>query len=149
MNNRMENIDQKILDTIDELRLEHHACTARGIAQKLRMSADMVRYRVDLMRKAGLVKWTPMPGSLVRLDEHTLRKQLFEQRIIQHVLANRDNEPYKQLLNQLSAEVLGLSSTESPSNEAPPEPEPRPAAKKPAKKGTPSKRSRPRPQEPK
>ena len=149
MNNRMENIDQKILDTIDELRLEHYACTARGIAQKLRMSADMVRYRVDLMRKAGLVKWTPMPGSLVRLDEHTLRKQLFEQHIIQHVLANRDNEPYKQLLNQLSAEVLGLSSTESPSNEAPPEPEPRPAAKKPAKKGTPSKRSRPRPQEPK
>ena len=149
MNNRMENIDQKILDTIDELRLEHHACTARGIAQKLRMSADMVRYRVDLMRKAGLVKWTPMPGSLVRLDEHSLRKQLFEQHIIQHVLANRDNEPYKQLLNQLSAEVLGLSSIESPSNEAPPEPEPRPAVKKPAKKGTPSKRSRPRPQEPK
>lgn len=147
MNNRMENIDQKILDTIDELRLEHHACTARGIAQKLRMSADMVRYRVDLMRKAGLVKWTPMPGSLVRQDEETSNKHLFEQRIIQHVLANRDTEPYKQLINQLSAEVFGLSSTESPSDEESPAPEPRPVAKKPAKKGTASKRSRPRPQE--
>jgi hypothetical protein len=111
------------------------------------MSADMVRYRVDLMRKAGLVKWTPMPGSLVRLDEQSLKKQLFEQRIIQHVLANQDNEPYKQMLNDLMVEVFGLSSTESPSNEESPEPEPRPVAKKSAKKGTASKRSRPRPQE--
>jgi len=143
----MENIDQKILDTIDEVRAEHNACTARGVAQKLRMSADMVRYRVDLMRKAGLVKWTPLPGSLIRLDKNALEKQLFQELIVQHVLSNRDEEPYKQLLTRLSAEVFGLPSTESPEAEESPEPKPRPAAKKPAKKGTASKRSRPRPQE--
>ena len=143
----MENIDQKILDTIDEVRAEHNACTARGVAQKLRMSADMVRYRVDLMRKAGLVKWTPLPGSLVRLDQHALQKKLFQELIVQHVLTNRDEEPYKELLTRLSAEVFGPQSTESPEAEESPEPTPRPGAKKPAKKGTASKRSRPRPQE--
>lgn len=143
----MENVDQKILDTIDAVRATHHACTARQVANELRMSADMVRYRVDLMRKAGLVKWTPLPGSLIRLDKNALEKQLFQELIVQHVLSNRDEEPYKQLLSRLSAEVFGLPSTESPEAEESPEPKPRPAAKKPAKKGTASKRSRPRPQE--
>lgn len=143
----MENVDQKILDTIDTVRATHHACTARQVANELRMSADMVRYRVDLMRKAGLVKWTPLPGSLIRLDKNALQKQLFQELIVQHVLSNRDKEPYKELLNRLSAEVFGLPSTESPEAEESPEPTPRPAVKKPAKKGTASKRSRPRPQE--
>lgn len=137
----MENVDQKILDTIDAVRATHHACTARQVANELRMSADMVRYRVDLMRKAGLVKWTPLPGSLIRLDKNALEKQLFQERIIQHVLSNRDEEPYKQLLNELSAEVFGLPSTESLEDEESRLPPPRPAAKKAAKKETPSKRS--------
>lgn len=143
----MENIDQKILDTIDEVRAEHNACTARGVAQKLRMSADMVRYRVDLMRKAGLVKWTPLPGSLVRLDQNALQKKLFQELIVHHVLTNQDKEPYKQLLNQCSEQAFGIPSTASPATEESDAPQPRPAAKKPAKKGTASKRSRPRPQE--
>ena len=132
------------IDTIDTVRATHHACTARQVANELRMSADMVRYRVDLMRKAGLVKWTPLPGSLIRLDKNALQKQLFQELIVQHVLSNRDEEPYKQLLNQLSAEVFGLPSTESLEAEESPEPKPRPAVKTPAKKGNPSKRSRPR-----
>ena len=64
----MTNVDQKILDTITEIRRQHNACTARAVAAQLRMSADMIRYRVDQMRKAGLVTWTEVPGSLTRND---------------------------------------------------------------------------------
>ena len=58
------NIDRKILDTITLLRDKHHACTARAVGSHLRISADVIRHRVNILRKHNLVDWNAMPGSL-------------------------------------------------------------------------------------
>lgn len=62
-----DQLDLAILQTIDALREEHDACTARAVANELKYSADVVRYRLQKMMNDDIVKWTEMPGSLVRL----------------------------------------------------------------------------------
>ena len=64
----MRNVDHQILNAIDIIRAEHNACTARAIASKLRISPDVVRYRMVALERAGLVTWTKMPGSVVKLQ---------------------------------------------------------------------------------
>lgn len=69
MTDQMAAIDERILSTIDELRRESFACTARGVARRLRMSNNIVRDRVVKMREANLVTWDSMEGSLRRIRE--------------------------------------------------------------------------------
>ena len=59
-----DNIDISIITTIEEMRETHHACTARLVARRLRVSADVIRYRLQKMREEGTVTWTDVPGSL-------------------------------------------------------------------------------------
>lgn len=63
----MSNIDEQILDTIDRIRAENHACTAGAVADRLRMSKSWIVQRCEIMRAAGIVDWTPMAGSLHRV----------------------------------------------------------------------------------
>lgn len=72
----MTNLEQRILETIKELRQQYNACTARAVANKMRMNPDSMRYRVNDLRKKGLVEWNPMPGSLTTTDSD-LRDQQF------------------------------------------------------------------------
>ena len=67
MAERYDNIDQGILDTIDSMREEFHACTARRVAQLIRVSPDVVRYRMEKLRQDGLVEWNDVPGSIRRV----------------------------------------------------------------------------------
>lgn len=59
-----DNIDIEITKTIDAIRAEHHACTARRVGQLMRVSPDVVRGRLMKMKDEGLVTWTDVPGSL-------------------------------------------------------------------------------------
>lgn len=72
----MTNLENKILETITELRHEYNACTARAVASRLKMNPDTMRYRINDLKKKGLVNWHDVPGSLVRTDG-TLRDQQF------------------------------------------------------------------------
>lgn len=63
-----DNIDVQILDTIDTMRAEYHACTARRVAQLIRVSPDVVRYRMEKLRRDGLVEWNDVPGSIRRVE---------------------------------------------------------------------------------
>lgn len=60
-------IDRQILTSIDNCRRIHDACTAGWIANNLRMSKSYIVQRCALMREAGLITWTTMPGSLKRV----------------------------------------------------------------------------------
>ena len=62
-----DNIDLALLHNIDSIREKHNACTARAVAQAVGVSPDVVRYRLQKMEVDGLVKWTDMAGSLIRL----------------------------------------------------------------------------------
>lgn len=57
-------IDREILVMIDRLRTEHQACTGAAVAQMLKMSRTYIFQRCSLLREAGHVTWTQMPGSL-------------------------------------------------------------------------------------
>lgn len=61
---QVEQINQRVLTTIRSIRERHGACTARAVANELRMSPDAIRYRCQALRDAGRVNWTDMPGSL-------------------------------------------------------------------------------------
>lgn len=71
---RNAKIDQRILELIHEIRTEHHACSMRNIASRVRIKETAVRARLSKMRDAGLVGWTAnFPGSL-HLTEAGLEK---------------------------------------------------------------------------
>jgi len=55
---------QLILRTIREVRAEHHACTAREVSRRTKTTHTLVVQQLDNLRKAGMVEWTEMPGSL-------------------------------------------------------------------------------------
>lgn len=60
-----DNVDELLPRVIEELRAEHHACTARAVARELNMSPDVIRYRLVALRDAGVVTWSEeMAGSL-------------------------------------------------------------------------------------
>lgn len=63
------NIDSKILKAIDEIRNRHNACTSRAVASGLRISTAYTKTRLSVLRQAGLVTWTQMPGSLRRVEQ--------------------------------------------------------------------------------
>jgi DNA-binding IclR family transcriptional regulator len=64
--------DQKILDIIERLRERHHACTMRSVATTMKLSPTYVTTRLQLMKDAGIVDWTDMPGSLHRVTVDVL-----------------------------------------------------------------------------
>lgn len=63
-----DQLDLRLLHTIDAIRDDHNACTARAVAQEAGYSPDVVRYRLQKLKNDGLVRWTDMPGSLIRLE---------------------------------------------------------------------------------
>lgn len=57
-------VDHEILTVIAQMRREHHACTGASVAQALKLSRTWVFQRCSLLREAGYITWTAMPGSL-------------------------------------------------------------------------------------
>lgn len=49
---------------IDDIRAEHHACTAREASRLLRLTHTVVVGRLVALRERGWVDWTEMTGSL-------------------------------------------------------------------------------------
>lgn len=64
-----DKIDMQALLTIRDVRSEHGACTARRVAQILRVSPDVIRHRMDALRDRALVWWSDVPGSLQLTDD--------------------------------------------------------------------------------
>lgn len=69
-------LDRKILDMISEIRAEHHACTGGEVARRLNMDRDLVKYRIQQLRKRGIVDYNEVPGSvrLVPLEDQAERR---------------------------------------------------------------------------
>lgn len=57
-------LDRKILDTIVEVRAEHEACTGGEVARRLRLDRDMVKYRIQQLKKQGIIDYSEIPGSV-------------------------------------------------------------------------------------
>jgi len=53
-----------MLDEIDAIRAEHHACTARFLASRIGIAQTSVFRMLQGLKDEGLVTWTDMPGSL-------------------------------------------------------------------------------------
>lgn len=64
MTNENEDVDTEILRQIEALRAEYGACTARLVADRMRMNREMIRYRMQKLRDDGLITWNDVPGSL-------------------------------------------------------------------------------------
>jgi hypothetical protein len=60
-------IQSQILDTIDVVRAEHHACTAGRVSALLGVSKQWVVDQCTVLKNQGLVDWTDMHGSLHRV----------------------------------------------------------------------------------
>lgn len=56
-------IDLKILVTVDAIRAEHHACTARNVASQMHLSGTAVSNRMGKMR-GEFLEWTKVAGSV-------------------------------------------------------------------------------------
>lgn len=56
--------EAKVLDLIDTLRAEHHACTMKQVSNHGRLTETLLRNLLHSMRRRNLVTWTAMPGSL-------------------------------------------------------------------------------------
>lgn len=56
--------DVLLMTTIDKARDQHQACTGGAVATAIHMSRSYVFQRLALLREAGYVTWTAMPGSL-------------------------------------------------------------------------------------
>ena len=59
-----EKIDANILSSIESIRSEHHACTARHLSDVMRVNRNVVRSRLGVLRDEGRVTWTGVAGSL-------------------------------------------------------------------------------------
>lgn len=55
----------EILRTIKKVREENKACTAREVSRLMRETHNLVVRQLDVLKAAGYVRWTAMPGSLV------------------------------------------------------------------------------------
>lgn len=64
----MSLVENKILETITAMRQEYNACTARAVANVMKMNPDTIRYRMNDLKMKGLVDWNSVPGSLMRTD---------------------------------------------------------------------------------
>jgi hypothetical protein len=56
--------EQRVLDTIIQLREKYHACTATAVAATLHLNKTYVLRLCENLRRQGLVDWTTMTGSL-------------------------------------------------------------------------------------
>jgi DNA-binding IclR family transcriptional regulator len=54
----------EVLQTIREIRKEHHACTARELERRCKMQHAICQRTLLTLREAGFVDWTVLPGSL-------------------------------------------------------------------------------------
>lgn len=54
----------RILARIIEVRNEHNACTAREVARLEKIDPGLFQRQIEQIRKAGLVTWTRVQGSL-------------------------------------------------------------------------------------
>ena len=57
-------VDLQIIDQIEAMREQYHACTMRAVANRMQLSPTWVTQRLEAMRADGLVDWTQVPGSL-------------------------------------------------------------------------------------
>jgi hypothetical protein len=58
-------LDERILETIDALRVKHHACTARLVARTLKLDASYIAGRIRLLHAQGHVQFDAnVPGAI-------------------------------------------------------------------------------------
>lgn len=53
-----------LLSTIENVRHEHHACTAREVARQAQLTLSLAHAQLTILRTRGHVAWTEVPGSL-------------------------------------------------------------------------------------
>lgn len=62
---RGDDYARKLLETIREVRAEHHACTLRELSRRLGgVNHNVINRQFDVLARAGLVEATSMPGSI-------------------------------------------------------------------------------------
>jgi len=54
----------EIMEMIEQIRADHHACTAREVSRLLCTTHTIVFGRLQRLREFGLVAWTDLTGSL-------------------------------------------------------------------------------------
>lgn len=97
-----DQIDKRVVETIRKIRDRHGACTARAVANELRLSPNVVRYRCEALRQAGEVNWTPMPGSLHVIE--SVDDQLLDAKLL--VLARKNKTMMAKAKKELAAEPI-------------------------------------------
>lgn len=58
-----------IMQMIDTVRAEHHACTAREVSRLMCTAHTIITGRMQRLRQLGLIAWTDLNGSLRVTDE--------------------------------------------------------------------------------
>jgi DNA-binding IclR family transcriptional regulator len=61
---KQDDINDKIIELIESLRDEYGACTARLVADRIKMNRELIRSRLATMKVNGVVDWSEVPGSL-------------------------------------------------------------------------------------
>ena len=127
MSDRYEAIDNKIIDAIRAIRLEHNACTAGQVANKTRIARERVIDRCRVMRGRGQVTWTAVSGSLEVVKDASTR--LYELLIISSCERNAEAGvgDFAEIVEAARAEAYGSSSTPAPDTEESPTPAEQPA----------------------
>lgn len=71
-----------LLDTIGEIRTEHHSCTMREVARRLRKTPMMMHRQCLQLKEWGLADWTDLDGSVhLTIKGQNVRKRIGEGKI--------------------------------------------------------------------
>ena len=76
MESQQTELDWQILETIEKIRAEHHACTGGEVARVLNLNRDAVKYRISRLRDQGIVDYSEVPGSLRLVEASDETRQL-------------------------------------------------------------------------
>lgn len=108
---RFSNVDAKILEMIDDLRLTWGSCSAGLIARQLRLRREVVIDRCRSMRERGLITWTEAAGSLRRVE--SMQHRLYELQMVRALeqMANGEagdpTQPAGEWARERVAEIVG------------------------------------------
>ena len=123
-----ENIDQRILDTIELLRDEHGSCTAGMLARRMRMSRDTMIERCRSLRERGMVSWTAAAGSLrVIKDPRQRLYDLMVQRAVETQAIADSPDPVSEWCYQVVSQATAVAWPELTPQGREPEGEPGPS----------------------
>lgn len=64
---KKETIDDKdltLLRAVVHIRTDHHACSIQQIAERMLLSKNTIKWRIDALRRMGYLDWTEAYGSI-------------------------------------------------------------------------------------